>query len=309
MTSRESRKQRREAERKARKLANQEAKPTPAPAPAPETPAPPPHPAAAAYFAEMRAKADRELEQEFGAEFLAHAREVGDRIARRAGIYNPDHHGPDVHGSQSRFSPTSSMGHMNRQNVRGEAAPFSEPKFGGRSTGPRTPEGKLASSRNSLKHGLSTGTLLIPGEDPSAFEDLRDTLLREHQPADATEEILVRELAQSYWLTQRAIRYQNECFTVDSVDEKRLALFIRYGSTHERAFHKALNAVLRLQKDRRKNQSAPPTDFVSQNGGLSPAPTQVPSQVTGLPAPHPANLAEVDASKFPANRGKLPDAA
>lgn len=65
MTSRESRKQRREAERKARKLANKEHHNTPAsPPPSPEPLQP--HPATAAYFAEMRAKADRELEEEFG---------------------------------------------------------------------------------------------------------------------------------------------------------------------------------------------------------------------------------------------------
>jgi hypothetical protein len=29
------------------------------------------------------------------------------------------------------------------------------------STGPRTPTGKLASSRNSLKHGLASGTFII----------------------------------------------------------------------------------------------------------------------------------------------------
>ena len=133
------------------------------------------------------------------------------------------------------------------------------------STGPRSAEGKLASSRNSLKHGLASGTLLIPGEDRAAFEALRDALLEEHQPATQTEELLVQEMAQSYWLTQRAIRFQNECFTPDGVDPKQLSLFLRYQTTHDRAFYKALNTLLRLKQSRAREQSVEKLGFVSQN--------------------------------------------
>jgi hypothetical protein len=143
------------------------------------------------------------------------------------------------------------------------------------STGPRSSEGKLASSRNSLKHGLASGQLIIPGEDPAAFESLLQDLLEDHQPVNTSEELLVREMAQSYWLMQRALALQNECFTPDGIDEKRLALFLRYQTTHERVFHKALNTLIRLQKEHRKEnrgfvlqQSASPSrelGFVSQN--------------------------------------------
>jgi len=128
------------------------------------------------------------------------------------------------------------------------------------SSGPVTPEGKMASSRNSLRHGLASGELILHGEDPAGFEDLLSALLADHQPANTTEEMLVHQMAQSHWLTQRALRLQNQCFTIDGVDEKRLALFIRYQTTHERAFHRALNTLIRLQKDRRRYE----TGFVSQ---------------------------------------------
>lgn len=55
------------------------------------------------------------------------------------------------------------------------------------STGPRSCAGKLASSRNSLKHGLASGEIIIRGEDPLAFEALLNALLDEHQPANETE--------------------------------------------------------------------------------------------------------------------------
>ncbi len=251
MTGRENRKARREAERKARKLTQQEA-PFRTAAPVPP-PAEQPKFDAAAHLATLQAESERELENEFGREFLDYARATGDRIARRAGLIPP-------HGTSFRNTPP--------------------PPSPGRSTGPRSPEGKLTSSRNSLKHGLSTGTLLIPGEDPAAFEALRAALHQEHQPASVTEELLIDDLAQSHWLRQRALRLQNECFTPDGgVDEKRLALFLRYGTAHERAFHKALAALLRLQKDRRK--SAPPAiEFVSQN---RPATPQFVSQTAAAP--------------------------
>ncbi len=147
------------------------------------------------------------------------------------------------------------------------------------STGPRTSIGKLASSRNSLKHGLASGEVLIPGEDSAGFESLLTALLDEHQPGGPTEELLVNEMAQSYWLAQRALRLQNECFTDEGVDDKRLSLYMRYHTTHERAFHKALTTLMKLKKEQargfvsqsRKRATAN-HGFVPQEPGESPKP-------------------------------------
>jgi hypothetical protein len=131
----------------------------------------------------------------------------------------------------------------------------------------------LASSRNSFKHGLASAQLIIPGEGSAAFDALLTDLLAEHQPANSTEQLLILEMAQSYWLTQRAIRFQNQCFAPEGVNEKRLALFLRYQTTHERAFHKALNTLIRLKKDHTRGfvsqelaASGPEIGFVSQKG-------------------------------------------
>ena len=139
----------------------------------------------------------------------------------------------------------------------------------------------MASSRNSLKHGLASAQLIIPGEDPAAFDALLSALVDEHQPGSPTEEILVHEIAQSYWLTQRAIRFQNQCFTAEGVDEKRLALFLRYQTTHDRAFHKALNLLIRLKKQGPIGFVSQPElrlektpGFISQTEDSNPAPNQ-----------------------------------
>ena len=144
------------------------------------------------------------------------------------------------------------------------ASPASEPKPG--PTGPRTPEGKVISSANSLKHGLASGRLIIPGEDREDFEALLNDLVAEHAPATPTEEMLVQQIAQSWWLMHRAIRIQNQAFLETWCDMKKLALFLRYQTTYERAFYRALNSLKKLQKDR----LASTRDFVSQKRTTAP---------------------------------------
>src|SRR6185437_6585160 len=80
-----------------------------------------------------------------------------------------------------------------------------------------------------------------------------------------TESLLVRQMAQSWWLTQRAIRIQDQAFTETRVDTHKLALFLRYQTTHERAFYKALNSLIKLKKERRKSDP----EFFSQTPGAA----------------------------------------
>ena len=152
-----------------------------------------------------------------------------------------------------------------------DAEPVAEPAFASPArtgaTGPTTPEGKAISSANSLKHGLASGRPIIPGEDPAEFEALLSHLTNEHAPAGETESLLVRQMAQSWWLMQRAIRIQNQAFTESRVDTHKLALFLRYQTAHERAFYRALNSLKKLQKER----LARTRDFVSQTD-REPAP-------------------------------------
>ena len=92
-----------------------------------------------------------------------------------------------------------------------EPQPLPEPAAPGHSTGPRTAEGLARSSQNARKHGLSSLTstfVMMPGEDPHEWVELVDDLNQEFQPATRTERILVNDMAQSHWLTQRAVNLQ-----------------------------------------------------------------------------------------------------
>src|SRR5450755_4857468 len=113
------------------------------------------------------------------------------------------------------------------------------------STGPKTPEGKAASSENSFKHGLYSSQLVMPGEDPAALDALKADLRSEHQPGNTTEELLVNEIAEHYW---RIIRYRRmEAASLSLPDEvlliavtKYLPLYQRFMSASERGLHKSL---------------------------------------------------------------------
>ncbi len=124
------------------------------------------------------------------------------------------------------------------------------------STGPNTEEGKAASSKDDLRHGFTGAFAILPWEKQEEFNTLLDELRAEHQPATITETLLIEKMAQSYWLSQRAIKLQQiSCFhdETDSPErEKKLALYLRYQTTHDRNFHKCLNDLLKLRAEKRK---------------------------------------------------------
>src|ERR1017187_9826370 len=57
-----------------------------------------------------------------------------------------------------------------------------------KSTGPRTPQGKAISSRNSLVHGMTSGKFLPPDGDPDEFFQLLDQFRGRFQPFDEAED-------------------------------------------------------------------------------------------------------------------------
>ncbi|MFN0167601.1 MAG: hypothetical protein ACKV22_14320, partial [Bryobacteraceae bacterium] len=55
-----------------------------------------------------------------------------------------------------------------------------------KSTGPKTPAGKVRSSQNALRHGLASRQIVLNTEDEAAFQALYAEFLDEYQPSDAT---------------------------------------------------------------------------------------------------------------------------
>ncbi len=71
------------------------------------------------------------------------------------------------------------------------------------STGPRTAEGKAASSGNALTHGLTARTVLLAGEDPEEYRRLRESMIAELRPEGALESELVEQIVSVLWRMRR----------------------------------------------------------------------------------------------------------
>ena len=72
-----------------------------------------------------------------------------------------------------------------------------------KSTGPRTEVGKTRSRRNAWKNGLTAETLVISGEDPARFNELRAALLQQYDPQSQLEAELVERIAGLLWRLRR----------------------------------------------------------------------------------------------------------
>jgi hypothetical protein len=129
------------------------------------------------------------------------------------------------------------------------------------STGPKTGAGRAISSQNRTTHGLArhNGTfLLLPSEDKNGFEALKASFAAEHAPTTETESILINGMAESHWLANRAQTLQNTCLdpqTGQITDAALFSLYLRYQTTHTRAFHKCLNDLVKLKSERRKTEN------------------------------------------------------
>ena len=124
------------------------------------------------------------------------------------------------------------------------------------STGPRSETGKGASSQNRATHRFSSKIFLVlPWERQEEYDELLRDLRATLAPENPLEENLIVTMAQSQWLVRRAVKLQQYTFHSDLAfceEPKNLALYLRYQTTHERAFDRALKQLQTLRAEKRK---------------------------------------------------------
>ena len=81
-----------------------------------------------------------------------------------------------------------------------------------RSGGPKSSEGKLVASQNSLKTGSYSSLAVLPNESPEEFNQLVTQFHRDFHPADVIETSLVRELAVITWKKLRLEKLEQDHF-------------------------------------------------------------------------------------------------
>src|SRR5436190_15440767 len=134
------------------------------------------------------------------------------------------------------------------------------------STGPRTENGKAASSRNATTHGFFCKELVLPGENDAELRSLSAAIYRRLRPLDKLEELYVERVVVAAWKLRRLLRserrvfdsYQrghssvrtvsdllsNECPTDDFIRLHKMT------SALERSMDKALAELKKLQENR-----------------------------------------------------------
>ena len=93
------------------------------------------------------------------------------------------------------------------------------------STGPKTEEGKRTSSYNAAKHGLLIKDVVINThdnkEDQAEFETLLAQMRNAYSPVGIAEDLLVQEIAISYWRSARALRCERGDVTCAGAERKQ----------------------------------------------------------------------------------------
>jgi hypothetical protein len=125
-----------------------------------------------------------------------------------------------------------------------------------KSTGPRTEEGEARSSRNAVKHGLSSRDLVIRSEERETFNDWLAEYRAELDPQGSLEEALFNQIVYADWNLARVRRLEAELFTgdidplLDEQNEAKLDRLARYAQRFERTLHRSINELRCLQTDR-----------------------------------------------------------
>jgi hypothetical protein len=169
---------------------------------------------------------------------------------------------------------------------------------GAKSHGPVTPEGRAKSSRNSLRHGLSAKSVLLPAESHEQFQLLLDAHIQQFQPANDVEMDLVEAMAVARWrlrriwaietsllaneLERRAEDIDDEFTEMSGEDRlawvfqrladggQSLALLARYEGNLNRAFDRAFKQLNILHSAPRQNEPKPEPASPHTNALYSP---------------------------------------
>jgi hypothetical protein len=145
------------------------------------------------------------------------------------------------------------------------------------STGPVTENGKAASSRNNLRHGFRSQTVLLPGDDPAEYEALLAQLTEYFAPQELIETRFVREMADADWRLRRVREHQQAAITrqmekiwsanrdlparelqsiaIETLNETgtSYATWLRYETKFERQYDRAFKDWSKHQELRRNN--------------------------------------------------------
>jgi hypothetical protein len=126
------------------------------------------------------------------------------------------------------------------------------------STGPKTEAGKLRSSMNALRHGLTAEKTVMPSEDMDVYDRHLQSFVDEYDPQGATETQLVQTLADASWRLDRIVAIEIGVMKQNLTDEATMCKSLSNLSLHSnrltRQFERAVAQLRDLQKLRRDQE-------------------------------------------------------
>ena len=134
------------------------------------------------------------------------------------------------------------------------------------STGPRTPEGKAASSMNALKHGADAASVVIPGEDAAEYDRMAAEYRRALGPRDIIERFHLDSIIHADWQRRRLRQIEADLYRAlvaegttpgkvdvavlrDSATGKLLLKVWRQIASVERAHSRGLAEIRKLRRE------------------------------------------------------------
>src|SRR3954452_11760849 len=87
-----------------------------------------------------------------------------------------------------------------------------------KSTGPRTEEGKAASSQNALKHGIYSHSFFLGTESEDQFNELRDAYFEQFKATSPLEQQLIYNIVMLEWQIRRYRIGENTILHMTLVD-------------------------------------------------------------------------------------------
>src|SRR5689334_13867393 len=124
------------------------------------------------------------------------------------------------------------------------------------SSGPRTAEGKARSSRNALKHGLTSQDLIVREDERDEFNHFQADLQKELGPEGAVEMLTFNQLLRAGWNMHRFQRLEAGLMVdgldplLDESSAKTLDRLHRYHGQAERSYYRHLRELRVLQTNR-----------------------------------------------------------
>jgi hypothetical protein len=175
-------------------------------------------------------------------------------------------------GRETKFMVSKKQIEANRKNSK-------------KSTGPRPPEGRLASSLNAVRHGLTAVQLVVSVEEEAEFQEILQDFQAELKPTGTLEQALFDQVVAAHWRMRRLREIKTGYFELrltehadpleddfpDLQGAAKLALTVQHDSTGyyvlvnlsryeariERSFYRALRELQRLQAARASQPISP----------------------------------------------------